>query len=105
MGYVPSTVFADLPDGLNPLALFDVEFNAISVAINGLSPPTSSGLPIGWSGVMYNNSGGVVVAGGTAAGTGLEIYVNNGAAQSGVWRNITGADVANGIAGLFVRIS
>lgn len=31
MAYVPGTTFAQLPDGLEPLALFDEEFTAISV--------------------------------------------------------------------------
>jgi hypothetical protein len=65
--------------------------------------PTSSTLPVGWSGVMYNNSGVTVLNNATVAGTSLEIYVDNGAAQIGTWLNITGASVANGIAGLFVR--
>lgn len=67
--------------------------------------PVSSSLPIGWSGILYNNSGVAIVADTTVAGSGLEIYVDNGAIQTGTWMNITGADVANGIAGLFVRKS
>jgi hypothetical protein len=65
--------------------------------------PTTSALPVGWSGVMYNASGSSVANSGTVAGASLYIYVDNGVAQTGTWKNITGAAVANDIAGLFVR--
>lgn len=78
---------------------------ALNVPNYSENVPSSSTLPVGWSGVLYNNSGGAVADGATVAGTGLEIYVDGGVAQTGTWKNITGASVANGIAGLFVRVS
>lgn len=58
MGYTPTTVFAALPDGLTPLALFDAEFDAISIALsNGTIPPVIAAANTVWAGPAVGGPG------------------------------------------------
>lgn len=69
---------------------------------DGAPAPTSSTLPVGWSGLMSATS--IVNSGATCAGSNLRPDGTAAApTQSGTWLNISGASVAAGAFGLFVR--
>lgn len=101
--------------GTNTTQLANTAF--VTAAIAALSPapiPSSSTLPIGWSGLLYCSVASVA-DGETTAGSNLRIpqfdvatpsaptYVSGGALQTGTWKNITGATGAIGYVMLWVR--
>ena len=82
-----------------------------AVVASGYTAPSSSTWPVGSYSIMYNNSGSGVNNGSTTAGSGLRTPPANasgalqvtGGAQTGTWKNITGATVDAGTFGVFVR--
>lgn len=82
---------------------------AIAAQTNPGAPiPTSSSLPVGWSGYLAKSSVTTVANGSTHAGSNLEASYNSygagsGTALSGTWKNITGASLGNSQYGLWVR--
>lgn len=89
----------------------------VQTAVGGISPgqpiPASSALPVGMAAMLL--AGVTVNAGASTAGSNLAPFtidansgvITGGAAQTGTWLNITGANVGAGpgapVAGLFVR--
>jgi len=78
---------------------------------SGQPVPTSSTFAVGTLIFAKNSSGGVVLNGSTAAGSGIYAATSNatgvdlapGGAQAGTWKNVTGITVSNGVFGYFVR--
>lgn len=70
---------------------------------DGAPAPTSSTLPVGWSGVMTVTN--AVNSGATCAGSNVKPYApsTSAIAQSGTWLNIQATNIGIGNAGLFVR--
>lgn len=85
------------------------------VSSSGVSAPSSSTMPVGWSGFLFYSSNTEVAAGGTTSGSNLNLPIANtsftmvggtGAAQTGTWRNDSGvAQDANGtyLGGIWTR--
>lgn len=78
---------------------------------SGQPVPTSSTLAVNSAAYLLNSSGSSVANNATTAGSGLALtitvassgVITAGGAQSGTWKNITGASVADGRVGYFVR--
>ena len=76
-----------------------------TIAIN-----TDNNFGVGAYAILQNNTGGILNAAATAAGTSLNvIYWNSSGvltsagASSGTWRNVSGANLVAGTSGLFIR--
>lgn len=71
--------------------------------------PTSSSFPVNAVALCKQASGGAIADGDTVAGSDLTLQVvtsgawASGGAQTGTWKNVSGASIANNDSGIFVR--
>ena len=100
--------------GTNTQQLATTAFVAAAVtAAVSATFPTSSALPIGWSGAACRTSAGSTANGATSTGGNIVTTIwddseagwADGAAQTGVWRNDSGKTLAQYDIGTWTRIS